>query len=516
MASLRQDLADLQNTVSTLGQNNINTVFSALRQLPLFGPNTLLGADANSGFTFVPVSSVVSTTTTSPGSTTTTPSSGTTTTAIAYGDSTVSRINEAAMSDVVINDLTTLRNYLASDISDKRLLVSRSTAEVWEGYNEQTGAWTNVKLLCINRNIELRNSTGSTAWIFQGGKARNRVCIEGFKFSGLATGGGYPVFWWNELPQINGLEVKRCEFTAPNGEFNAMGAVQYSVASGSGSIAKNIYIHHNYIHDVGRMGMEWLSQGYDTPRLFNFVMTYNTFNNMGMNNEYGMSSSFSGLIRQLYMGHNRSASNKKVTYELVNTQDVLAEDNSGTTAMSTGKGTVGWGISDDDKHTTRNILVRGGDFDVSERPIYIYGSSNVTVDGQNKLWKGHRGVQMNGGNNSFTNMNILIHSTMIEPSWEITEGAYFRITNSKISSAGAVAAGYYAAFEPMVWRGPRIVNGVQVGPGVTNTSADNVTTIVGLQANGQPYASPENGGDGRIVNQGNNNTITNNLKSTAP
>jgi hypothetical protein len=502
VASLRQDLTNLQNTVSTMGQNNVNTVFSALRQLPLFGPNTVLGADANSSFTFVPISGV-SSTTTSPGSTTTTtpPSSGTS--AIAYGDSTVSRINEAAMSDVVINDLTTLRNYLASDISDKRLLVSRSTAEVWEGYNEQTGAWTNVKLLCINRNIELRNSTGSTAWIFQGGKARNRVCIEGFKFSSLATGGGYPVFWWNELPQINGLEVKRCEFTAPNGEFNTMGCVQYSVSSGSGNIAKNVYIHHNNLHDVGRMGMEWLSQGYDQPRLFNVVLTYNTFSSIGMNNEYGMAFSFSGLIRQLYLGNNRATNTRKVMYELVNTQDVLAENNGGVSTWS--KGSVGWGISDDDKHTTRNIMIRGGDFDVTERPFYVYGSSYVTMQGQNKLWKGHRGVQMNGSNCSFDGMNILIHSTEVESSWEVTAGQNNVFRNSTISSAGATAAGYKAAFESMVLRS-----------GTTNNTLDNITTIVGLQANGQPYASTENGGDGRIVNQGSGNTVTNNIKSTAP
>jgi hypothetical protein len=100
---------------------------------------------------------------------------------------------------------------------------------------------------------------------------------------------------------------------------------------------------------------------------------------------------------------------------------------------------------------------------------------------------------------------VLVQSTKMESSFELTAGSGNTFQDSTISSAGSAAAGLMPAYEALVLRS-----------GTSGNTLKNMTTILGLQANGQAYApSPATGADGRIVDQGTNNTITNNLKSVA-
>lgn len=418
----------------------------------------------------------------------------------AQSDSTINRVDRSKMTTVNVNTETQLHAYLAQDLVNTQLALSSTT--VFSEFHEQTGAWDNVEMTCLTGKAKFARTTGTTALILQGNKTRNRVAFTNLAFSNTSFSSGYPLFWWNDLPFITGLEIAGCTFSCPNGLFNALGCVQYSTASNTGNFARDIYIHDNAFSDIGRMGIELLSQGYDIPRLFNVTIDNNTFSNLGLKDEYGMAFSLSGLIRQIGCVNNTSTGSRKVAFEFVNVQDVVAVNNSATST----KDGVGYGISDDDHHTTRNIFIKGGTFDMEDRPFYIYDAEDVHIDAQDQLWKGGRGVDMNAKGCTFDRMNVLVHSKVVEASWQFGgTSSDCVMTNSKVSSAGANAAGRYAAYESIVLRSYTRRNSLR-----------NVTTVVGRNAQNQPLAGNSTGGLGNIIDQGQENAVTNNTYSTAP
>jgi hypothetical protein len=173
---------------------------------------------------------------------------------------------------------------------------------------------------------------------------------------------------------------------------------------------------------------------------------------------------------------------------------------------------VGYGFSDDEKGFTSDIWVYGGTVDAAERPFYIYECKRIHIDAQGKKWKGHNGMDMYKAEEcTFDNLDVLIWSKRAvnspETSWQWNTGTInCTARNCKVSSAGAIAAGFNPCFESIVLRS-----------GATGNKLLNMTTIVGLKADGKPYAPLNNGGDGRIVNQGgDSNIIGNNTYSSQP
>lgn len=409
------------------------------------------------------------------------------------------RVDRSKMKVVAVGNAMELRNHLAADLSNTLLKLQRGD---YLGKFEQTGAWNNVELTSENQDARLLNLVGTTALIMQGSKIRERVAYTGFKAQSDANSGGYPLFWWNELGLYAGLEIAELDLSCPNAA-NAMGCVQYSTSSKQGRVAQDVWIHGNNIHDVGRCGMEFLSQGYDGVfRLLNLVIEDNRFDNLGLKDQYGMAVSLSGLFRQIGLNNNNATRTRKIAYELVNSQQVIARGNN----CDNGTDGVGWGISDDNRGFTQDIYIEGGSIRAAERPFYIYQGNNVNIDGQGQKWKGHRGIQMGQANGcNFKNLDVLIHSKVKEAGWEFTGSVQnSKLTDSTVSSAGATAAGFLPSYESIVLRG-----------GSKGNVLDNVATVMGKLSNGATFApSPETGGDGRIVDQG-ANVVTNNKKSVA-
>jgi len=428
-------------------------------------------------------------------------------------DATLSRVNVGAQQTMNVSSADQLKTLLAATLSNKKIVVADGT---YTDNFVQTGAWDNVWLTSASGNTTINGGSYSVLFIFQGAAVRSKVRLSHIKFNYTGTGTDYALLYWNELGTYNGLEIDHCTFSCPNADVNALGCSQYSTSSEQGGIAKDVYIHDNSFPNVGRIAIELLNQGYDQVRLTNLRIDSNTFGNLGLQDaRHGMAISLSGLIQRVGIKDNISTGGKYCIYELVNALDVIAENNSGMSqdvsqivinGQLVDSACSGWSISKDENHPPcKNIYITGGALDVAGRPIQIYDAISVTVDGTNKLWKGHRGVQMNLINSLFKNLNILVQSTKIESSFEVTSGSGNTFQDSTISSAGSAAAGFMAAYESLVARN-----------GTSGNVFKNLNTILGLQANGQPYApSPATGSDGRIVNQGTNNTITNNTYSVA-
>lgn len=427
--------------------------------------------------------------------------------AFALADASVSRIDTGVQDVLNVSTNAQLKTLLSSDLQNKKIVLADGT---YTDNFEQTGTWSNVWLTSASGNTTITSSGYSVLLILQGSAVRMKVRISHIKFTYTGTGNAYALLYWNELGTINGLEIDHCAFTSPNGNVNALGCSQYSVASKQGGLAKDVYIHDNDFKDIGRIAIELLNQGYDKVRLTNLRIDNNTFSGLGLKDaRHGMAISLSGLIQRVGIKGNVSTGGKYCIYELVNVLDVLAEDNSGMSqdiSILDEKPSpcAGWSISKDPTNPApKRIYIKGGTMDVAGRPIQIYDAESVFVDGGNQLWKGHRGVQMNLINSTLRRLNLLIQSTVKEPSLELTSGTGNTFRDSKISSAGSAAGGYMPAYEAVVARS-----------GTSGNSFLNLTTELGRQANGQPFApSPETGADGRIVDQGSNNTIVNNIKS---
>jgi hypothetical protein len=196
----------------------------------------------------------------------------------------------------------------------------------------------------------------------------------------------------------------------------------------------------------------------------------------------------SGLFKRITLADNVTTRWRKIAYEFVNVQQVIARNNNATN----GTDGVGYGISDDSKGYTADIYIEGGNIQAPERPMYIYQGNRISIDGKGNTWTGGEFVQVGSVADN------------PQPSWEWGGGAVRNtMTDCTVSSAGSIAAGTTPAYEAMVIR-----------TGATDNIFTNVTTILGRKADGTTYAPIGNGGEGEIVNHGGStNIITNNIKS---
>jgi hypothetical protein len=435
------------------------------------------------------------------------PTTGTGTTMYSFveADPTIGRVDESNLVDMPIADTTALHDALIANLDHKRLVVADGVFNT--EYFEQLGTWNHVLVVSANNNTTFRAANASTCIIIQGNAPRSNVAFRNIKFESTYTGGDSPLFYWDELPSINGMEVSGCSFTCPNSATNALGCVQYSTASNAGNLAQNVLIQGNKFQNIGRCAIEMLSQGYDgVIRLKNLIIRNNTFSNMGLHDpNFGMAVSLSGLFQRISLEGNTATQWRKIAYEFVNVQYAIARNNN----AYNGTDGVGYGISDDNKGYTADIYIEGGNIKAPERPFYIYQGNRISLDGKGMQWTGGEFVQVGSvADSNFKNLDILIQSLLgpnnPQPSWEWGAGAVRnKMTDCSISSAGSIAAGRTPAYEAMVLR-----------EGATDNILTNVKTILGRKADGTTYAPMGNGGEGEIVNHGGTtNIITNNMKS---
>ena len=411
------------------------------------------------------------------------------TTATLPADSSVNRVNVALMTNVPIRTVDDLKRFLASPQTNKRALLS-GTYDLGANALQRTGAWNNVLLTSLKGATIL--TSGTTALIFQGSNAVNRVKLDNLTFHSTSKGKGYPMLFSNELVSFHGWEIARCKFIGSGaGNYNAFGVIQYSTVSNSGGTSTDLYIHDCFFLDIPRMGMEILSQGYDKVRLSNLTITRNRFENRAANSgeKYRMATSLSGLITNIYHAQNRSINAKDIAYEFVNVKDALVENNRAAASLETA---VGYSISDDGRNSTERITIKGGDFNMTSRPFQVYGARAIRFMGGTYL--GHRGVDVNCKDSSFDGLKITVHSTSVEGGWQFSgTSSGNALSNSVISSFGATTAGYNPSYESVVLR-----------PGTSNNRISRVTTRLGKKADGKHYTN------GSVQNQGAaTNTIQN-------
>jgi len=396
-------------------------------------------------------------------------------------DSSRNRVNVASMTDVPIQSVDALKQFLATPQTNKRALLT-GVYDLGTGSAERTGEWNNVLVTSL-KGATIRTA-GTTAMIFQGTKAVNRVKLDNLTFQSTATGGGYPMLFSNELVSFHGWEIARCRFIGSGtGNYNAFGIIQFSKASNSGGSSTDLYIHDCTFLNIPRMGMEILSQGYDKVRLSNLTITRNRFENRAVNSgePHRMATSLSGLMTNIYHAHNTSINAKNIAYEFVNVKDALVDSNVAIAKLETA---VGYSITDDGRNSTERITVRGGKFDMTSRPFQVYDAKDVHFIGGTYL--GHRGVDVNCQNSSFDRLAITVHSTTVESSWQFGGSSSGNtLANSVISSFGANKAGYHPAFESVVLRS-----------GTSHNKVIGVTTRLGKKVDGIHYTN------GMVQNQG--------------
>lgn len=484
----------------TIQKPVVNTqILNYLKAIDGYAPGKVLSTQGD-GFVWV-----TATTSTSGGSgTTVAPSVTPYDSILVYADSTKMRIDSTIMSDLFVNTPADLRNACAGAQTNKRIIITFASSTTGEFV--LTGAWDNVYLRPANNvTTTLSRADYGTVMVLNGSALKRRIRISRIKFSPTYTGSGNPILWSTELVGFDGLEIDKCEITSNGqGTYNAFNISQYSTNSQSGATSKNLFFHHNYVHDIGR-AVEILCQGYDKVRLFNVVITNNQFHNLGLNTEYGFGTSYSGLIKYIYDANNYCLNTKKISKEAVNIQYAIFRNNRMLTTNNTaGYDQVGYGVSDDGVGTTRHIFIEGAltNVNVKGRPFYIYDAKYVNISGG--TWKGNQRIDMKAQYCTFANMNITIHSTNDEPGWlwdAPTGGvasAYNTASNCTITSAGAVAAGFLPSRTT-----------IELAALSHHNTLTNMTTIIGKKANGTWANS------GVIFNLGSNNTVTGNTFSQA-
>ena len=221
------------------------------------------------------------------------------------------------------------------------------------------------------------------------------VNITGIKFLSNATGGFYSLVYVNEQGYVDGLTFTDCEWTAPNGTFNAVTIVPWS-SSVSNVTHKNIHFIRPNIHDMGRMGIEVVQHGWDNViRASNITVTDGNFRNLGVNSIDGMAASFSGEIQYVTCSGNQINEFRGYAIEFIGTRNFTASDNVlATTKTFNGNGSNGYNVTDGGNsdggnpgHQPRAGSIDGGSADVSGSPFVFYWANDVSVNGG--YWKGN-------------------------------------------------------------------------------------------------------------------------------
>ncbi len=486
---------------ATLGQFFINNtvlntqISNYLKSRDGFALGKILQTDGND---FVWITPPTGGTSTSGGSTTVVANATTPYDSIlANADTTLGRIDVAAMSVINLTTPAQIRAFLTSAQTNKDGVIANGVYNDGSEY-VQTGAWSNVRLRSQTRKgATLRIDTSPSVFIFNNSATRERVRIEGINFVSNYTGSGNPVVWSTELVPWNGYEFCYNDITANGkGVYNGFNIQQYSVGSSSGAQAKNIFVHDNDTHDVGRAGSEILSQGYDQERLKNLVFARNRYTRCGLNDQHGFGISLSGLIRYVLEIDNVATECKGIGFEIVNARDIIVR-NARVTSSSVVSNA--FGISDDAHFSTGNIFIENSTVDVTGRPFYAYDSKGVNFSGGTYLAR--QGVDQKSKNGSFKNMTVKV--------WDATgNGVAWNVDNTStgntfqnlfISNADGIPNGATSVHEPMVFRA-----------GANNNTVTSVTTVIGQQSDGSYFNS------GAIVNNGTGNTFSGNTFSQQP
>lgn len=421
-------------------------------------------------------------------------------TALFYADSTLSRFTVTGTTSVTLSTIAAIRSFLSSTQTNVDAIVANGT---YADGNEfaQTGNWTNVRFRAATVGGVTFHNSGvnnyATAFILNNAHSVNRVCIQGFKFTSAYTGTQSainPVVWSTELVTQDGVEWVDNEITSNGaGVYNGFNMSQYSGQTSSGAVAKNIWFHRNYVHDMGRAN-EILSQGYDKPRIIGFVATNNRFTNMGLNDQHGFGLSKSGFIKGYLEKGNVFTNCRNIASEFVNVQYGISMNN--TMVNSTSNVVTGYGISDDNVNLTRYLYIENNSVTTTGRPFYIYGSRNVTFSGG--TYTGNYGVDMTTSSNcTFKNMTVNVYDKVSSGgagtsfAWQVdTQASNNLFDNINVSSSNTIANGGLYAREVMVVKG-------------SNNTIQNSTFTQGKQQNGSYYGFI-------LVNSGTGNTLTNN------
>ncbi|MCK8490558.1 glycoside hydrolase family 55 protein [Spirosoma sp. RP8] len=208
----------------------------------------------------------------------------------------------------------------------------------------------------------------------------NNIRLTGLHLVSQVAGNyGYGMVATNEQSKLDGYEIDHCSFTAPLADFNAISMSQYSEGSNQGETSRNIRIHHNKFFNIGRMGIEILSHGFDgVYRLDGIDIHDNEFRNLGINSTYGMSVSLSGLMQNARISNNQTVDAKEIGYEVVNARYVNIVNN---VALGVNNTFAGIGISDNNRNLTQYITVSGNTCTTKGAPLQAFGTQWLTVTG---------------------------------------------------------------------------------------------------------------------------------------
>lgn len=142
------------------------------------------------------------------------------------------------------------------------------------------------------------------------------------------TNGAHAVFYFNK-GNIDNLEIKYCEVSAPNSATNGM----KWLASGT-TVQQNIKIEYNYIHDTEAMSMEWQNHvpADELPRFKNIYIANNRFINSSTTiSDRGMGTSFSGWMQDLVLENNTYIGHPNRAMEGLALENAVITKNKGET-----------------------------------------------------------------------------------------------------------------------------------------------------------------------------------------
>ncbi|MBO0933907.1 right-handed parallel beta-helix repeat-containing protein [Fibrella aquatilis] len=266
-------------------------------------------------------------------------------------------------------------------------------------------------LQIINKNdftLDLNGATltgnSTRTMLYINGTCRNVRVTNGHILNTSPTlpyGGQYGYFatvTTNENAIIDGLEFDRLECTTPNADQDFFLFVTYRDVSnnpGGTSILRRVNIHHCLIHDVGRMGAEFINGG---AKYGDFTLRYldcrfadNYCWNLGGKSpdNYGMAISWDGLHSGCATSRNHIRNVRGNAIEIVNGQDDLI-DNNVVIDEANVVGCVGISITNNAQFEvpalglrplTRNITIVGNVITTNKRAIQAYQVTRLTLTG---------------------------------------------------------------------------------------------------------------------------------------
>lgn len=417
-------------------------------------------------------------------------------------DSTKMRFSASGTTTTNISTVAQLRTFLTTTQTNVRGVLANGTYDDGKAF-EQTGTWTNVSLEAANfRQAILSNSGGNLVWINQGSNSRRRVRLKDFVLrTGALDQNSLAIFHHNELPDWDGLELDGIELYHTNptqGKTNGLTLVPYSEGSSQGKVLKNLFIHNSYFHDIPRAN-EILSHGFDADRVLNVVVTNNKFERFGLNDDFGSPLSYSGRIKYIYTAKNIFDGFKYGGIEHVANRFAIDANNVISNTATTGG--VGIAMSDNNLNLSRYLWLENNTINVMSRPFYAYGVKNLFVSGGSLT--GRLGIDGTPKSSIFKDFTVTVwakaNQSVYNYVWQFDGDSNDNDVINVTASSGGTQANSPG--------GPTAYT-IHLMSNTYNNRLNNVTTILGKDANGNW------GGSGAIINDGaNTNVITNNTVS---